>query len=61
MIAPENPVRVRAGKTETTAVFLNVSPGSFARGERSVRIRIHSGDSFEREFTYRLLGPEGGE
>ncbi|MDQ7007184.1 MAG: cytochrome c oxidase accessory protein CcoG [Acidobacteriota bacterium] len=59
MIAPENPIRVGAGKTGTTALFLNVLPGSFAQGERVVRIRIHSGEAFDREYEYRLLGPEG--
>lgn len=56
-IAPENPVRVAAGRTVTTTVFV-VEPGDrFRDGERAVRFRVSDGDSFTREFAWRLIGP----
>lgn len=58
LIAPENPVRVPAGRTITTTVFVVQSPERFADGERRVRFRLSDGAAFTREFTWRLLGPE---
>ncbi len=58
LIAPENPVRVQAGHTLTTTVFVVQSPTRFERGERRVRFRLTDGDTFTREFNWRLLGPE---
>ena len=58
LIAPENPVRVRAGATITTTVFVVQSPDRFDDGERRVRFRLTDGAAFTREYTWRLLGPE---
>lgn len=56
-IAPENPLPVAAGATVTTSAFVMQDPQRFAAGERRVRFRISDGDTFTREFTWRLPGP----
>ncbi len=57
LIAPENPVRVRAGETVTTSVFVVQPPARFTGGERRVRFRLSDGDDFDHEYAWRLLGP----
>ena len=58
-IAPENPLRVAAGATVTTSVFIVQDPARFTAGERRVRLRLDDGESFQREYTWRLPGPVG--
>lgn len=60
LIAPENPLRVDAGGTVTTSVFVVQAADRFADGERRVRITVSDGEGFAREFTWRLLGPDRG-
>lgn len=57
LIAPENPLPVAAGETQTTSVFVVQEAERFARGERRVRFRIDDGGEYQREFTWRLPGP----
>lgn len=57
LIAPENPVRVPAGKTVTTTLFVVESVDRFVAGERRVRFRLSDGASFTGEYVWRLLGP----
>jgi cytochrome c oxidase accessory protein FixG len=59
-IAPENPLRVPAGETVTTSVFIVQPAERFTAGERRVRLRIDDNAKFEREFTWRLPGPASG-
>ncbi len=59
-IAPENPLRVPAGETVTTSVFIVQSAERFTAGERRIRLRIDDNAKFEREFTWRLPGPVNG-
>jgi hypothetical protein len=58
LIAPENPVRVPAGETVTTTVFVVQPADRFPGGERAVRFRLSDGDAYTREFAWRLLGPQ---
>ena len=57
-IAPENPLHVRAGHSESTTVFVMQDEDRFEHGERRVRFRITDGARFIREYSWRLLGPE---
>lgn len=57
LIAPENPLRVAAGATVTTSVFVMQPADRFPDGERRVRFRIDDGGEFTREFNWRLPGP----
>jgi len=61
LIAPENPLRLAAGASVTTSVFVIQSPGRFDDGERKVRFRISDGGKFSREFSWRLPGPDEDE
>jgi len=60
-IAPENPLRVSAGATVTTSVFVVQEPERFVNGERRVRFRISDGDEFAREYAWRLPGPQSAD
>lgn len=57
LIAPENPVRVAAGKTVTTTMFVVEPEDRFVAGEHRVRFRLSDGAAFTREYVWRLLGP----
>ena len=59
LIAPENPLRVAAGATATTSVFVVQLPSRFENGERGVRFRLSDGEGYVEEFPWRLLGPVG--
>ncbi|MBX3134126.1 MAG: cytochrome c oxidase accessory protein CcoG [Gemmatimonadaceae bacterium] len=60
LIAPENPLRVNAGETVTTSVFVMQGAERFVSGERRVRFRIDDGGKYSREFSWRLPGPVWG-
>ncbi|MCC6899672.1 MAG: cytochrome c oxidase accessory protein CcoG [Polyangiaceae bacterium] len=57
LIAPENPLPVRAGSHESTSVFVIVPRTSFQDGQRPVRFRVTDEAGFEKELSYKLLGP----
>lgn len=57
LIAPENPLRLSAGASVTTSVFVIQPPTRFENGERRVRFRISDDNKFSREFSWRLPGP----
>jgi hypothetical protein len=58
LIAPENPLPVRAGSHATTSVFVIAPASAFSHGVRPVRFRVSDGAGFSREAAYKLLGPE---
>ncbi len=60
LVAPENPLTVAAGRTETTAAFVNVPRNRFQDGELTVRLRVSDGVDFEEVREVRLVGPSGG-
>jgi polyferredoxin len=57
LIAPQNPLLVPAGRSQTTSVFVVAPAAGFAHGERSVAFRLSDGVRWGREFPYRLVGP----
>ncbi|MGD8439850.1 MAG: cytochrome c oxidase accessory protein CcoG [Holophagae bacterium] len=57
LIAPENPLTVAGGDSQTTAAFINAAPSAFTAGELEVTLRVTDGVDFEETRTYRLLGP----
>jgi polyferredoxin len=61
LIAPENPLRLAAGASVTTSVFVIQAPTRFEDGERKVRFRISDEGKYSREFSWRLPGPNRSE
>jgi cytochrome c oxidase accessory protein FixG len=57
MIAPQNPLRVEKGRTETSGVFVLMPAGSFEGGQRQVTVRVSDATGYETRLSYRLLGP----
>jgi cytochrome c oxidase accessory protein FixG len=60
LVAPVNPVPIRAGATVETSFFVVTPPREFEGGARTVTIRVTDGDAFHSEIAYRLQGPGGG-
>jgi cytochrome c oxidase accessory protein FixG len=58
VIAPQNPLRVGAGATEVTTVFILLPRRSFDDGEHRVTVRVSDGAGFTTDLPYRLVGPE---
>jgi cytochrome c oxidase accessory protein FixG len=58
LVAPQNPVPLGAGRSETATVFVLADRDAFRGGRRDVVFRISDGETFTREVPYRLLGPE---
>ena len=58
MIAPINPLPVRAGELATTSVFVEFPRRLLHDGEIPVTFRIEDEHGFARELPYRLLGPD---
>jgi cytochrome c oxidase accessory protein FixG len=57
LIAPENPLEVRAGAQRTTAVFAVAPRREFVNGRREIELRVSTAEGFNVEVPYRLLGP----
>jgi hypothetical protein len=58
VIAPENPVAVKAGELRTTSLFVVGPRTLFHDGERHISVRIAAGRGFQADFPYTLIGPE---
>jgi cytochrome c oxidase accessory protein FixG len=58
LVLPENPVSVAGGRAATATVFVVAPRGSFARGQRDVRLLVNDGSGFGATLPYRLVGPE---
>lgn len=54
----EQPLSVDAGQSRTEPVMITLPADEFVQGHRDVRLRISDEQGFERELTYRLLGPQ---
>jgi cytochrome c oxidase accessory protein FixG len=61
MVAPINPLPVRAGEIATTSVFVVFSDDILHGGEATVTFRLDDGRGFVREVPYQLVGPEDEE
>ena len=59
VIAPQNPLPVAPGKTETMDVFVMLPAAAFSHGEHRVTIRVDDGSGYRDSAQYRLVGPEG--
>lgn len=57
IVAPENPLRIDAGETRTTSVFVLLPPSAFVNGERWVNITLSDERGYVETLRYRLLGP----
>ncbi len=57
MIAPQNPLRVEHGKTETSGVFVLLPRAAFEKGERAVTVKVSDDTGYETQVSYRLVGP----
>jgi len=57
VIAPENPLAVRAGELRTTSLFVRLPRSAFEDGRRDITIRIAAGNSFNADYRFNLLGP----
>ncbi len=60
VVAPENPLRVRAGETRATSVFVLLPARAFTNGERFITITVSDERGYHEAVPYRLLGPTGG-
>ena len=61
LIAPQNPLPVDPGVTATTSVFVLAPEASFHDESFAVRFRLSDGKGFQKEFHWRLRGPEQPE
>lgn len=61
IVAPGLPLTVNPGVTATTSVFVLAPLSAFGHDSFPVRFRISDGNTFRREFGWRLRGPVGGE
>lgn len=57
IVAPENPLRIDAGETRTTSVFVLLPALAFVNGERWVNITLSDERGYVETLRYRLLGP----
>jgi len=61
VVAPQNPLRVAAGQTEVTPLFVLVPRAAFHDGEYRVTVRVTDGAGFSTAMPYRLVGPRDGD
>jgi cytochrome c oxidase accessory protein FixG len=57
VIAPVNPLPVEAGETGTTSFFIQMPPGSYPNGVRTITVRVTEPDGFALDVPFRLTGP----
>jgi cytochrome c oxidase accessory protein FixG len=57
LVAPENPLHVKAGERETTSVFVSVPIGALRHGSCTVTLELHDEQGFDVRLSYRILGP----
>jgi len=55
--ADENPLAVAAGKSRTEPIQVAIPPAAFDAGKYELRLRISDGRDFNRQYSWRLLGP----
>jgi cytochrome c oxidase accessory protein FixG len=60
VVAPENPLRVQAGATRATSVFVLLPTRAFTNGERFITITVSDERGYRESVRYRLLGPATG-
>ncbi|CAN5137961.1 cytochrome c oxidase accessory protein CcoG [soil metagenome] len=60
IVAPENPLPVKAGATQATSMFIVLPRRAFVNGERAVRIVVTDTKRYADRESWRLLGPSAG-
>lgn len=60
VVAPENPLKVEAGATRTTSVFVLLPARAFPTGDRMITITVTDERGYRESVPYRLLGPSNG-
>jgi len=60
LIAPENPLPVAKRAHQTTTLFVIAGRERFESGVYPVTFRVTDGAGFEKQMSYKLLGPKGG-
>ncbi len=60
VIAPENPMRVTAGATRTTSVFVMLPRTAFTNGSRRIQLKVSDSEGYTHTINYGLLGPSTG-
>jgi cytochrome c oxidase accessory protein FixG len=58
LIVPINPLRVRAGATETASVFVKTPAGNYLNGQLPATFVVTDSLGFYREVPFQLLGPK---
>ncbi|MGE5176938.1 MAG: cytochrome c oxidase accessory protein CcoG [Hyphomicrobiales bacterium] len=61
VIAPINPLPVKAGETRATGLFVMMPRGAFHDGEHPISVTVSDGAGFTETTPYRLVGPEDEE
>ncbi len=59
IVAPENPLPLAAGESQTAPVFVQAPRSVFVDGRHDIVVRITDGAAFDERVPYRLLGPFG--
>jgi cytochrome c oxidase accessory protein FixG len=60
VIAPENPLVVKAGATRTTSIFVVLPRSAFVNGGRRMTLTVTDNEGHVHEEPYGLLGPSRG-
>lgn len=58
LIAPQNPLKVKAEGDATTPIFLTIPRSEFVGGFRLVKVHVTDGKGFETVIDFQLLGPK---
>ena len=58
VIIPQNPLRVAAGASAVTPIFIMLPRAEFQNGEHGVTVRVSDGAGFSTDLPYRLTGPQ---
>jgi len=58
VVVPQNPLRVAAGESAVTPLFVLLPRSTFHDGEHRVTVRVSDGAGFTTNVAYRLVGPE---
>ena len=58
VVVPQNPLRVAAGESAVTPLFVLLPRSTFHDGEHRVSVRVSDGAGFTTNVAYRLVGPE---
>ncbi|MHB8897758.1 MAG: cytochrome c oxidase accessory protein CcoG [Thermoguttaceae bacterium] len=53
----QNPLAVDAGQSRVEPVMISLPRSAFEEGQYELRLRVSDGHDFDRQYTYRLLGP----